>query len=366
MAPPRHRRKRRPSRTVSSPPPPVEPEPEPPPRRGIMAALLGAPQMGPSGTGPVGPMPPVRRSAPPVTVGPPWTRRDWYVLSAVAAAVVVLIGLLLGLSATASSTVQAKPAPTTTSFAVASGAGKDFVCGTEVSLNVGGTPTHIASIDADQITLTSPLDSAPSSGATVSQNITTPARVDVCGAVAASPAPTRTQLTLAGGAGQFFGNIAINVGGVSDTVTSVNSTTYRLTLQTALPAAPVPGTEVTELGYTTGSLIGGIVELATSATAILVIAVAAWVARPIASRLRRKARPRLLETFVFGACVAVVDTLVYSVDLSSFGNTTGGFAAFAALGGVASGFILVPPAYPAISRLFRRRPRQVPSGPSGR
>jgi hypothetical protein len=301
-----------------------------------------------------------------VSTGPPWNRRDWYVLSGIAAGVVVLVGLVLGVSATASSTVQAKPAATASSFTVASGYGKDFVCGSQVSVSVGGTASHIAAIDGDRLTLTAPLGVAPASGATVSQNIITPAEVEVCAAVAASPAPTRTQLTLAGGAGQFFGEIGIVVGDYADTVKSINSTTYRLTLSSALPAAPAPGTAVSEVGYTTGSLIGGIVELATSATAILVLAVAAWVARPVASRLRRKQRPRILETFVFGACVAVIDTLVYSLDLSTFGSTTGAVAAFAALGGVASGFVLVPPAYPAISRLFRRQPRQAPSGRSGR
>ena len=44
---------------------------------------------------------------------------------------------------------------------------------------------------------------------------------------------------------------------------------------------------------------------------------------PFATRITHNARPRVLETFVFGALVAVVDTLVYYLEVSTLGSTTG-------------------------------------------
>jgi hypothetical protein len=314
--------------------------------------------------GPTRPVQPIPSSAPPADLGPAWNRRDWYVLSGITAVVVVVIGLLIGVTDTTSSTVQAEPAATTTSFSVASGAGKTFLCGSGISLTVGGIQAHVASIDGDRITLSAPLGSAPSSGTTVSQNMIVPGTVDVCAAVAASPAPTTTQLTVAGGAGVDFVDAGITIGGQPATVTSIDTTTYRLTLSSALPLAPTTGTVVSQELYTTGSLIGGIVGLAISEISILILAVAAWVARPVATRLRRKSRPRVLETFVFGAMVAVVDTLVYFLEVSALGSTTGAGVAVAELTAVASGFVLVPLVYPTVARMFRRpqQPRQVRQG----
>lgn len=146
-----------------------------------------------------------------------------------------------------------------------------------------------------------------------------------------------------------------------------NSTSYRLTLASALPAPPEPGTPVVQELYTTGSLIGGIVGLAISEISIIILAVAAWVSRPFAVRIVKKARPGLLETFVFGALIAVVDTLVYFLEVSTLGSTSGAGVAVAEVVAVVSGFILVPLAYPAITRMFfRRRQRQGMAGPSGR
>lgn len=367
MAPPRHRRKRRPSRTVTSTSPVVEPEPEPlpPPRRGLMASLF-APPPSRSG-GPMRPMMPSPARSAPSLPSVPWTRRDFLVLSGIAGAVVVVIGLLIGLTDTTSSTVQASPAATTTSFSVASGAGKTFLCGPTINLTVGSTVTHIAAVDGDRITLDAPLAAPPSSGTTVSQSMVGPGSVSVCAAVAASPAPTTTELTLAGGAGVDFVAAGISLDGQPVTVKTVDSTSYRLTLASALPAPPEPGTPVVQQLYTTGSLIGGIVGLAISEISIIILAVAAWVSRPFAVRIVKKTRPGILETFVFGALIAVVDTLVYFLEVSTLGSTTGAGVAVAEIVAVISGFILVPLAYPAITRMFfRRRSRQFSAGPSGR
>jgi hypothetical protein len=312
----------------------------------------------------VGPTAPVRPA--PNLPALPWNRRDWFVLSGIAALIVVAVGLFVGMTDTTSSTVQSKPAPTASSFAVASGDGKTFLCGSGITLSVGGTQTHVASVDADQITLSTPLASAPSSGTAVSQSQLGPATVAVCASVASSPAPTTTEFTLAGGAGVDFVDSAITVDGQPATIKSVDSTSYRITLSKALATAPSSGTPVVQQLYTTGSLIGGIVGLAISEISILILAVAAWVARPFATRIVKKQRPRILETFVFGAVVAVVDTLVYYLEVSTLGSTTGAGVALAELAAAASGFVLVPLAYPAVSRMFRRTPRQAPAQRSGR
>lgn len=368
MAPPRHRRKRRPSRTISSTPPVVQPEPEPlpPPRRGLMAALFAPPPPPPPGSARA--MRPMMRVPAPSAPNVIWSRRDFLVLSGIAGAVVVVIGLLISVSgATISSTVKASPAPTTTTFSVASGAGKTFLCGPSVNFTVGGVAAQVASIDGDAITLAAPLNAPPAPGASVDQSSISPATVTVCGAVAASPAPTTTELTLAGGAGQIFGQGTINVGGQIRTVKAVDATSYRITLTSALPVAPSAGTEVTEQFPYAGSLIEGVSGLAISEISIIILAVAAWVSRPFAVRIVKKARPGLLETFVFGALVAVVDTLVFYLLESTLAPTTGGGAAVAQVVALVSGFILVPLAYPAITRMFfRRRQRQGMAGPSGR
>jgi hypothetical protein len=328
-----------------------------------MAALFAPPPPGPAR-----PMRPMMSQSAPSLPGVPWSRRDFLVLSGIAGAVVVVIGLLLSVSsATISSTVKASPAPTTTTFSVASGAGKTFVCGSGVNFTVGDVPAHIQSIDGDAITLSAPLSAPPAAGAAVDQSSISPATVTVCGAVAASPAPTTTAFTLAGGAGQVFGEGTIDVGGQIRTVKSVDATSYRITLTSALPFAPSAGTPVSEQFPYAGSLIEGISGLAISEISIIILAVAAWVSRPFAVRIVKKARPGILETLVFGALVAVVDTLVFYLLESTLAPTTGGGAAVAQVVAVVSGFILVPLAYPAITRMFfRRRQRQGMAGPSGR
>ena len=180
--------------------------------------------------------------------------------------------------------------------------------------------------------------------------------------------PTTTQFTLAGGAGVDFVAAGILVDGQQATVKSVNATTYRITLSSPLASPPAAGTPVTQELYTTGSLIGGIVGLAISEIAIVLLAVAALVARPMAARLRKKDRPRVVEVLVFGAMVAVVDTLVYYLEVSTLGSTTGTGVAVAELTAAASGFVLVPFAFPIVARWFRRPPRQARgiSGPAGR
>jgi hypothetical protein len=313
-------------------------------------------------------MRPTTGPGPASNLGPVWTRLDYYALSAFSALVVVVIGLVIGLTDTTSSTVQANPAPTATSFSVASGAGKTLLCGANIVIQVAGKEAHIASINGDRVTLTAPLDSTPGSGAAISQSMVTPGTVDVCAAVAASPAPTTTQFTLTGGAGVDFVAAGILIDGQSATVKSVNTTTYRITLSSPLETPPAAGASVMQGLYTTGSLIGGIVGLAISEISIVLLAVAALVARPMAARLRRKDRPRIVEVLVFGALLAVVDTLVYYLEVSALGSTTGTGVAVAELTAAASGFVVVPLIFPPIARWFRRpprRPRQV-SGPAGR
>jgi hypothetical protein len=75
-----------------------------------------------------------------------------------------------------------------------------------------------------------------------------------------------------------------------------------------------------------------------------------------------------VEVLVFGAMVAVVDTLVYYLEVSALGSTTGAGVAVAELAAAASGFVLVPFAFPIVARWFRRPPRQPRGmpGPAGR
>ena len=343
MAPPRHRRKSRPSRVVTAAPP-AEPEPAPPPvRRGLLQAL-------------VGPTPALRpRPVVPAGTGPAWTRKDWYVLAGLVALVVVVLGLLIGIADNPSATVVSSPAPTTTSFTVTSGGGKSFYC--NQSISVGGTQDTVAKVDGDQVTLVNPLSSPPVSGASVSQSNTFPSTVFACGAVAASPKPTTTQLSLAGGAGEDFENAAVQIGNTAATIKSVDQTSFRLTLSSALPEPPAAGAEVTQQLFTVGSLIGGVVGLTISEIAIFILAVAALLMRPFASRITKKARPRMLETLVFGALVALVDTVIYFLEASTLASTSGAQVVFEWILAAAAGFILVPPLYPSLRRLFRPRPR---------
>jgi hypothetical protein len=313
-------------------------------------------------------MRPLMSPAPAGVLGPMWTRMDYYALSAFTALVVLVIGLVIGLTDTTSTTVQAKPASTTTSFSVASGDGKTLVCGPNAAIQIGGTKAYIAAINGDRVTLAAPLSSAPASGAAISQSALTPATIDTCAAVAASPKPTTTQFTLAGGAGVDFVAAGILIDNKPATVKSINATSYRITLSSPLASPPAAGTPVEQALYTTGSLIGGIVGLAISEIAIVLLAVAAMVARPMAARLRRKERPRIVEVLVFGAMVAVVDTLVYYLEVSAVGSTTGTGVAVAELAAAASGFVLVPLVFPPVARWFRRPPRRPRGalGPTGR
>ncbi|MGD1052780.1 MAG: hypothetical protein ABR950_03020 [Candidatus Dormibacteria bacterium] len=300
----------------------------------------------------------------PANLGPMWTRLDYYALSVVTALVVLVIGVVIGVTDATSTTVQAKPAATTSSFTVASGDGKTLLCGSNIAIDVAGTQAHVAAVNGDRVTLAAPLRSAPASGATVSQSMVTPGTVDVCAAVAASPAPTTTQFTLAGGAGIDFVAAGISIDGRPATIKSVNTTSYRITLSNPLASAPAAGTPVTQELYTTGSLIGGIVGLAISEISIVVLAVAALVARPMAGRLRRRERPKVVEVLVFGALVAVIDTLVYYLEVSTLGSTTGTGVAVAELTAAASGFVIVPLIFPPVARWFRR-PRREPRLPRG-
>jgi hypothetical protein len=314
--------------------------------------------MGPPRTGSPRPMRAVTSPRPAANLGPMWTRLDYYALSGFTALVALVIGIVIGFTDTTSTTVQATPAPTASSFSVASGAGKTLLCGANAGIEVGQTEAHIAAINGDRVTLTAPLGSVPASGAAISQSTLGPETIDSCAAVAASPAPTTTQFTLAGGAGVDLVAAGITIGGQPATVKSIDATTYRITLSSPLASPPATGTPVTQVLYTTGSLIGSIVSLAISSISIVLLAVAALVARPMAARLRRKDRPRIVEVLVFGALLAVVDTLVWILEGSTLGSTTGTGVAVAELAAWASGFVLVPLMFPPVARWFRRSPRQ--------
>ena len=73
-----------------------------------------------------------------------------------------------------------------------------------------------------------------------------------------------------------------------------------------------------------------------------------------------------METLVFGAVIAVVNTLILFVAESALGPTSLFGVVTAELTAAASGFVLVPLVYPTISRMFRRTPRQVASTRTGR
>ncbi len=277
---------------------------------------------------------------------------------------IVVIGTLIGINISTKSTVQAKPAPTLNSFTVASGDGKTLLCGAGISIDVAGHEAYVAAINADRVTLTAPLGSAPASGAAISQSTLGPGTVDACGSVAASPAPTTTQFTLAGGAGEQFGLGPVTVNGQLVTVKSVDTTSYRITLSSPLDSAPAVGTPVMQQLYTPGSVMVNIISLAISELSIVFLAAAALVARPIAARLRRKERPRVVEVLVFGALVAVVDTLVFILEESTLGSVTGSGVLVAELTAAASGFVLVPLIFPPVARWFRR-PRPQPRASRG-
>ena len=303
----------------------------------------------------VGPTPTVRPPAVPAGVGPPWTRRNWYVLSGLLAVVVVVLGLLLALSSNASATVQSTPAPTTSSFTVTSGDGKAFLC--DLSVSVGGRQDTIQSIDGDRITLTDPLSSSPSSGTTLSQRLLLPTSATACGAVASSPAPTTTQISLAGGAGEDFGPSNARIGGAAVTVASVDPNSYRLTLSRALDAPPSAGTEVSQSIFTVGSLIGDVVALPVNIPGVIILAIGAVLMRPFAARITKKGRTRVLETLLFGVLIWLVDTFVWVLEGGSLNSTSGTQVVLEWLLAAVSGFILAPAAYPSLTRLFRPRPR---------
>jgi hypothetical protein len=328
-----------------------------------MATLLGPPRS--ASPRPVRPM---TRPGPVANLGPMWTRPDWYVLSGLTAAVIVVVGLLMFVVSLNGnpSKVQATPAPTTTTFSVASGAGKSILCGEGVPISVGGTQATVEAVDGDQITLTQPLVSPPASGAVVSQSVVLPVTVGLCGAVASSPKPTTTEFTLTGGAGVDFGTGGVLVGGQTATIKLVDPTTYRITLSSPLNAVPTAGTPVSQQIQYAGSLIQDVVSFALTQLSVIIVAVAALVARPVAARLRRKPRPRVMETLVFGAVIAVVNTLILFVAESALGPTSLFGVVTAELTAAASGFVLVPLVYPTISRMFRRTPRQVASTRTGR
>ncbi|MGD0834889.1 MAG: hypothetical protein ABSA40_10825 [Candidatus Dormibacteria bacterium] len=269
MAPPRHKRKRRPSRIVPAVPVP-EPEPElppPPVRRGLLAGLMSPQPRGPVGARPVRPVAGIS--------SPPWTRRDYYTLSGATAVVVLIVGFVLGVGASDTSAVVSKPAPTTTSFSVTKGQGVEFLSGETVT--VGGQQASISQVKTDAITLTNSLQSTPKVGAAVVYN----------------------------------------------------------------PGFPL-------------NVVGEILDLVLSELALFILAVSAILAAPMAARLRHKPRPPTLQVLAFGALIAVVNTIVEypAINLP---------ALLGFLVAAVSGFLLVPPVYPAIARMLSggsRPPRQ--------
>jgi hypothetical protein len=200
--------------------------------------------------------------------GPPWSRRDYYTLSGATAVVIILVGFVLGIGASDTSAVVAKPAPTNISFSVTKGAGAAFLSGE--SLTVGGQQATISQVKTDAITLSDPLPSAPRSGAAV----------------------------------------------------------------TYAPGFPL-------------NVVGEIFDLVLSSIALFILAIAAILAAPMASRLRHKPRPPMLQVLAFGALIAVVNTLVEYPAVSL--PALLGFVIAAV-----SGFLVVPLVYPAIASMLQR------------
>ena len=306
MAPPRHRRKRRPTRIVTAVPAP-EPEPQPPPppvRRGLLSGLLRPQQVRPVAARPVSGL-----------QGPTWTRRDYYTLSGVTAAVIIVIGLVLGVGAGATTKVASNNA-TDISFSVTKNTGVGLVRGESVT--VGGQQGTIASVQCDQVTLTNALGSVPSSGTTVSQSLLlpfTPTPVFAV-AVAASPAPTATSFDVVCDGADFGANQGVTIDGNSATIKSVNGN--KITLNSALGSAPTSGTDVTfAVGTQSGSLLDGIFSLTIYSIALFALAIAAMLAAPMAGRLRHKKRPPMLQVLAFGALIAVVNTVLLVVTMNA-------------------------------------------------
>ena len=340
MAPPRHRRKRRPTRIVTAVPAP-EPEPEPPPppvRRGLLSGLSGPRQVRRVAARPVSGLP-----------GQTWTRRDYYTLSGVTAVVIVVVGLVLGLGSSVTTKVASNNA-TNLSFSVTKNTGAGLIPGESVT--VGSQQGSIASVQCDQVTLTNSLGSVPSSGTTVSQTLLfpfTPTPVFAV-AVAASPAPTATTFDVVCDSVDFGANQGVTIDGQSATIKSVSGN--KITLNSALGSAPTPGTNVTfAVGTQSGGLLVGIFSLTIYSIALFGLAAAAMMAAPVAGRLRHKKRPPMLQVLAFGALIAVVNTVLLVVTMNA--------GPLGLLVASASGFVVVPLVYPAIaSMLSRGRPRQ--------
>jgi hypothetical protein len=382
VAPPRRRNRRRPARVVNAPPAVVhEPEPAPPPRRGLLASLLG-----PSAGAGARPAP---RAAPALLEGPPWTRPDYYVLSGLAALIVVVVGLLLGgFSGAANAQVTTSAVkgssartvtPTTSQFTVVAsdgtGAGAGLAPGEPIT--VGNQSSTVGSLSCDTVTLANPLSSPPAANTPVSQGLAlpfTPTGSSVVAQVRANPKPSTKQFTVNCDASQFAQGDTVRVGSSTATVSSVSGST--ITLSSALPQAPSAGTEVSlPYGPSPGSLLGDMMGLIVGELAIVILPLAALVARPLAARLRHKPRPRTMETIFFGAAIWVVDSLIYEIVSSQAHVGSVGALVAVLLFSAASGFLIVPAIYPPLARMLRPRPRAAPAsdgrgsngrGPSGR
>lgn len=360
MAPPRRRNKRRSSRVVATPAAAVpEPEPAPPPRRGFLSTLLG-PSAGAGAR-------PAARPAPALPEGPPWVRPDYYLLSALAAGIVVIVGLLLGgFSGAATAQVKATPAPTPTSFTLeasdgSGGVGPGFAPGEAIT--VGSQTATVASISCDRITLATPLSSAPAAKTQVSQGLVlpfVPTGPSVATKVAASPKPTTKTFAVTCDGSQFAQGDTVHIGNSTGTVSSVSGNT--ITLSSALHTAPTAGQDVSlPYGPSPGSLLGDIMGLIVGQLAIVILPLAALVARPLATRILHKARPRTMETIFFGAAIWVVDSLIYEIVSSQAHVTSVGTLVAILFLSAASGFVIIPAIYPALARMLRPRPRTAPA-----
>ncbi len=384
MAPPRRRNRRRPSRVVTAPAafaPEPEPEPAPPPRRGLLSTL-----MGPSAAAGARPAP---RSSPALPEGPPWTRPDYYLLAAFAAVIVVVVGLLLGGVAGAASAQVTTSAvkgsaastvtPTATQFTViasdGTGAGAGFAVGEPIT--VGNQSATVKTVSCDTITLAAPLSTPASDNTPVSQDLLfpfSPSGPSIVAQVRSSPAASKTKFSVNCDASQFTQGDTVNVAGVQRSISSVSGST--ITLSSALPSAPSPGTSLSlPYGPSPGSLLGDIMGLIVGELAIVILPLAALVARPLAARILHKARPRAMETIFFGAAIWVLDSLVYEIVSSQAKVQSVGSLVAVLLLSAASGFVIIPAFYPALARMLRGRSRGAPAssgrgsngrGPSGR
>ncbi len=365
MAPPRRNRKRRRARVVGARGPvavrEAEPDPAPAPRAGFMTRLLGPPRSAQA--------PPPRPVAP---LGPPWTRADYYVLSGLTLGVILVVGLFLGLTnSTVTSKVVSKPAPVThgatTVFNVTKGDGTLFIPAQRIS--VGGHDVTLRYVNGNQLTVTPALHLTGLPGQAVKQSLVAPFTTTITSPLNLTRS-SRTGVTLESSYNSAFFAVgdSICVGPSTQhcydvTVKSIKN--GAITLDTALPVAPAPGWMAVKVVPEVGSLLIGILDLTVTELSLIILPVAVVVARPLAARVRRQPRPRVMEAIMFGAVIWIIDTLVFEIESSTLQVSGMGEYLVSLFVALLAGFVIAPPVYPLLARMLRPRPRPGPAPGGG-